>query len=411
MIKALRKKFILINMLLVFLVLSVVMTVVAVSGCRSAIRDSEMSLQMLMNLRNTQSAPAHEPDGKAPMEQLVRSPMLMVRITGSGYMIVIATDGAEFTTEELSALLDRAVSDGAVQGVMHDKNLRWALRYDKGEASVAFIDRTVEAAAIRRSIILSALELVGALVAFFAISLFLSRWALKPVERAWEQQKRFVADASHELKTPLTVILANTGILLENREDTVENQLRWVENTATEAARMQKLVGNLLYLAKTDDAKTPFVPQRVCLSELALSTTLAFEALAYEKSVNILTDELLPDIFVDGDSGALSQLIAILLENAVKFSDANTDVVVSLRVQQSKAALTVTNRGSVLSEAERSQIFERFFRADTARASEGYGLGLSIAKSIVDAHHGKISVESSEQSGTCFWVKLALSQP
>ena len=252
--------------------------------------------------------------------------------------------------------------------------------------------------------------LVGALAlgAFFLISLLLSGLALRPAERAWEQQRRFVADASHELKTPLTVILTNTGILLRHPEQTVAQQRKWVEYIREEAQRMRELVEDLLFLARHDAGRDQAPAQTVDLAELLWSALLPFEPVAFEQGVT-LESGIQSGVTVRGRSEELRRLAAILLDNAVKYAGPQGQVRVALaRGEKGGACLTVRNTGPAIPPEHLEHLFERFYRADNSRArsSGGYGLGLAIAKSIVDSHRGTITVQSREEEGTCFTVRL-----
>jgi signal transduction histidine kinase len=265
---------------------------------------------------------------------------------------------------------------------------------------------STEKAIVRTSVLVSLFSLAISLSAFFAISLFLSKWVLKPVEEAWQRQKRFVADASHELKTTLSVIMANLGLL---REAEGADAAKWIENTEAEAQRMKKLVNSLLFLAKSDDAKKPADHQITSLSDLAQSSALSFEAVAFERKISIEAN-IAPGVNVLGDEAQLRQLAGILLDNAAKYSHEGSTVTVSLSAKQSKAALSVHNWGEPLAPEDLDRVFDRFYRADKSRANEGYGLGLSIAQSVASLHNGKITAISSEASGTAFTFTMPLSE-
>lgn len=249
----------------------------------------------------------------------------------------------------------------------------------------------------------------GGLIAFWAISIFLANLALRPVEKAWEQQKRFVADASHELRTPLTVILANIGILLSHRKDTIEKQYKWVENTQAEASRMKKLVDDLLFLAKLDAVQKPVQQTELNFSDIVWSSLLPFEPIAYEQGIEV-SSEIDPDISLNGDAGQLKQLVAILLDNACKYAGQNGKVTLTLKNDKDQALLSVNNTGEPIPIEHLEHVFKRFYRADSSRIRKqgGYGLGLSIAQTIVESHGGGISAESNGQDGTTFIVRIPL---
>ena len=185
--------------------------------------------------------------------------------------------------------------------------------------------------------------------------------------------------------------------------------MNWVENTEAEATRMKRLIDSLLFLAKTDDAELPVVHSKVNLSDVFLSAALSFESVVFERGISLETSAITSEIHISGNEAQLKQLIGILLDNAVKYSKEKGIVTLSLEARQSKAALTVHNQGSHIAAADLEHIFDRFYRADKSRSAEGYGLGLAIAKSIAEAHAGKISARSDAEHGTSFTVSLPLN--
>ena len=228
------------------------------------------------------------------------------------------------------------------------------------------------------------------------------------MERAWQQQRQFVADASHELKTPLTVILASTDIVLSHPSDLVSDQAKWLSNTREEARQMKGLVEDLLFLARSDDARLAFRPMETGLSQLVEGCLLPFEPVAFEAGVT-LTAELSPGLTVQGDESQLRRLVRILLDNGVKYAGGpQPAVTVTLVRQQDKIRLTVHNTGDPIPPEHLPHLFERFYRADPSRdrAQGGYGLGLAIANSIVLSHRGRLTVTSTREAGTSFSVLL-----
>ena len=245
----------------------------------------------------------------------------------------------------------------------------------------------------------------------FGLSFFLARMSLRPVEHAFSEQQRFVQDASHELKTPLTVILANLSILKSRPAATIQEDMLWIQNTETEARRMQELTERLLFLAKADSKRLSPKIERLSLSQLTEAAALPFTALAFERGLTLDTE---PEagISVKGDARALTQLLAILIDNALKYARSGSVVTVRLTRQKKHALLSVHNEGEVIPQDALPHLVDRFYRVDKsrARAQGGYGLGLSIAKTIANAHGGDIRAESSEEHGTCFTLTLPLSE-
>ena len=409
MIQKLRRKFVLINMSLVFSVLLIVFSVFLYTNYQRLENTSKNDMKMALTRTSEKTPPKFEIGGSKPQDLPPTTPIVCAVLDSDGEILKTVGQNAEISQQVLEQAVQQALEANTREGTISSLDLRFLRQDMPSGVKIAFADRSHERDSIR-SLLLSAL-LVGAggLFAFFLISLYLARWALRPVERAWEQQRQFVADASHELKTPLTVILANIGILLSHRESTIEQQLKWVEYTGTEATRMKQLVADLLFLAKSDARRMPPPQTPVDLSNIAWSSLLPYESVAFEQGVT-LNSSIAPNLFILGDSGRLQQLIVILLDNACKYAGEHGVVTLTLEQVQSKARLTVNNTGALIPMDQLEQIFERFYRLDQSRVrkTEGYGLGLSIAKTIVEAHGGKIAATSSVGAGTSFIVTLPL---
>jgi len=410
MIKTLRKKFILINMLLVSMVLVIVFSAQCYTKYRQTQSENIRTLQMALDRRDDQG-PRRFEIGQKPPPDFMRSPMFVVRVAPDGASQLVMEENVSVSEEQLGQIVAGAMESGKTEGVLSGWSLRYMMRGEDGGTKIAFLDVSGDISSIRNTIFLSILYCSLAIAAFIAVSLFLSGWALRPVEQAWRQQKRFVADASHELKTPLTVILANIGILKSKEPGAIGEQTVWIENTEAEAKRMKVLVDDLLFLAKTDDAKNTAATvayDKVNLSDIFFSTALALESLAFERNVGLDTDGIDPNVDVAGDMGQLRRLVGILLDNAIKYSAENSTITLTLARKQNKAILTVHNPGVSITPEDLEHLFERFYRADKSRSKEGYGLGLSIARSIVKTHKGTISVESTSDKGTTFTVEIPL---
>lgn len=259
-------------------------------------------------------------------------------------------------------------------------------RADKGGYTlVTFMDNTVinenAATLLRYTLIFGA----AAIVVFFFLSVYIAKRIVRPLEESYEKQKRFISDAGHELKTPVSVVSANAELL---SREVGEN--RWLANIRYENERMGELVTQLLELARTESAAMQ--TERIDLSRLAAGETLPFECVAFEKGLTLESD-LAPGIFVEGDGGKLKQLVSILLDNAVSHAEGGT-VKITLSKERSHAVLSVTNEGAALTSTQREHLFDRFYRIDEARSADAghYGLGLAIAKAICDAHKGHIEV-------------------
>ena len=271
---------------------------------------------------------------------------------------------------------------------------------------IAFADSTRYFVYLKDIVVYDSVLFLIVLLVLWFLNNRLSSIFIKPVERAWRQQQDFIADASHELKTPLTVILANCNILQTHQQNTVEEQLQWVESTNEEAVHMRELVDKMLLLAKTESTKSANVPSDLDLTELITRVILQFEPIAYEKGVQLDAD-LEPNVHILADQTAANQIIHILADNAVKYAGMGGSVSVSLRQKQKSVILRFRNTGEPIPPEDLPHIFERFYRADKARTGgNGYGLGLAICKSLVEQQKAEISVTSSAEDGTVFTVRF-----
>lgn len=406
MIKNLRKKFIIVNMLLILLVLIIVFIALYLTNYQQLKNESYETMRRALEDQRSQS-PKFELGQNPPDKPRPYIPVFQVLLDNQGDILYFSNE-AEVSYEELQTIVSLALGQNSQLGIIKSFNLRFLSQNTPEGLKIAFADQSYEFSSLRNLVITSFMVGIGALAAFYIISMFLSNWALRPVAKSWEQQKRFVADASHELKTPLTVILANNDILLKHKEDTIESQLKWVNNTGDEAQRMKKLVDELLFLAKSDDSLAIGMNKKLLnFSDLALNCLLHIEPVAYEQAI-ILESDISADIKLKGDEGQLRQLIMILLDNACKYTEPAGTITVKADTLSDKARLRVSNTGNHIPKEDIAHIFDRFYRVDKSRSKVGYGLGLSIAKNITENHNGKISAESDPLNGTTFSVTLPL---
>ena len=412
MIRLLKKKFVLINMSLVLVVLLAVFTTLCVTTANTQRQNAKHGLNELLQQRDSDSPklevgkPANLQDG-LPQRNSELLAGFVVSLDENGTATIEAVHSVTVSAETAQSLAQIVQESGQSSGLLRAYALRYSVSEDDGVTRIAFLDASSDLASMAELVVTSLLVGGLALLAFFFVSLFLANLALKPVEAAWNRQKQFVADASHELKTPLTVILANQKILLSHPEHTVHDERQWIENTQSEGNRMKSLIEDLLFLAKSDDGSRKETLGEVNLSEIAQGSSLSFASLAFESGVT-LSDDIKPDIKLPGSESKLRRLCGILLDNALKYANVHGSVDIGLRAEGSCALLSVHNTGAPIPEADLPHLFERFYRVDRARSAGGYGLGLSIAQSIVETHGGKISVTSTAGTGTTFLVALPL---
>lgn len=326
-------------------------------------------------------------------------------MSDESYSIVTSFTTAQIDSDVLNEASDIVNTLGDGTGTLAELGLHYEKRTTERATYVAFADTAMTDSWKPLAISLT-IAALGILAVFFVIALLLSRWALRPVKEAWESQRQFVADASHELKTPLTVILANNSILLKHADDTIASQSQWIESSQIEAENMQGLVNEMLELAQVE-SRAAIQHERLDFSDLVAGITLQFESVAFERGCN-LEDDIEDAIYVDGDQSRLGKAVSTLIENALKYVDDNGSVSIALARSGKNAKLTIRNTGSVISEEDLPHIFDRFYRTDKARTSGtgGYGLGLAIAREIAREHNGDIICESNETDGTMFTVTL-----
>ncbi|WP_166239862.1 sensor histidine kinase [Paenibacillus turpanensis] len=252
---------------------------------------------------------------------------------------------------------------------------------------------------------------VGLIMLFiiFFISRYFANRSIAPVKEAFDKQKQFIADASHELKTPLAIINTNADVLLANSEDTIRSQSKWLQYIKSETERMTKLTNDLLYLTELDDSRIEMLHSAFPLSEAVEDVILTMEAVIFEKQLTLSYD-IEPGLSVHGSSEQIKQVIMILLDNAIKYTNSSGTIDVQLKKRHHEALLTVTNSGEGIAPEHLERIFDRFYRSDPSRARKlgGYGLGLAIAKAMIEQHKGKISCRSTVGDQTTFTVQLPL---
>lgn len=448
MLRSLRVKFMAVNMALAFIVLLVAFTTICALDYRSSLDEVNASLNNAVEhaaddpLRAFQDElfGAMVPGRDAQDRTLGGSdygegfvppqiggkhgqrddevPVATYYVSSLGIYQMMGKSSASVSDSMLGAAISQALDSSEASGYLAMSDLYFAKSVASDGAVIAFADGSTTRGWQGLAWGLAGIGAVALLV-LFAFNLLFSRWALRPVQRAWEQQQRFIADASHELKTPLTVILANSAILQRERDETVASQMQWIESTRVEAERMQGLVTDMLDLARSDatgEAAAKFDDaQPVSLSRVVEGEALTFEAVAYERGVEWEAD-VQPDLMVAGDVRQLQRLVSVLLDNACKYVPAHGSVRVMLDRDGQLARLRVTNSGDPIAPEDLAHVFDRFYRADKARthhgdgeAPDGYGLGLSIAQLIAQAHGGTLEAASSAADGTTFTLTLPLA--
>lgn len=422
MLGKLRRRFILDNMILTLIVVVGSCALLVAASFTFFRNNSNEAMQEVLNQVTEATVTVSEEDGTLtatlPGEELeLREGTAIMLLSPDGDLLDFRADNEELRQdieENMNTIRKFVAAAEDPEGVVATQ----ILRYNKAELNgvgqkVALIDRGPELEAIYFQLRLVVGIAFIIFVLMLAICDFLARRSILPVDEAIRNQQQFIADASHELKTPLTVILANLDIVDSNKEQTVEEAGKWLENTRSEAQRMSKLVNEMLFLARSDAAMDMHYNFRlISFADVVDEVVLATEALAFENNIT-LEDDIAEPSAVVGDFDRLKQVVMILVENALKYVDDNGTVTVKLTsTPRRQEVLTVTNTGTPIPPEKATHIFDRFYRVDDSRVREkgGYGLGLSIAQNIVKKHNGEISLVYSNETGTQFQVKLPHAQ-
>ena len=393
------------------LLIGIVLTIMVAAVAGYMIKDYYTGLRTTMEqvvapLRSFSQAPQGHPTGapKSQTDRENRKNILVVFYSREKNAYAMLSPNDAFSDGEIPALLEAIVAQEQDFGVLRQHH---AIYYRSGSSpfriAIASTDYIVQSV-LRLGLVLLAIWL-GAMLLFLAISIQLSAIAARPMEEAMQREKQFVADASHDLKTPLSVILANNAILAENPDAPVGSLSRWLDSTQAAAKRMQQLISQMLTLADVERPDAPVVLERVDLASLAMRSALELESLAYEKNITLDT-ELPEECFVRGDSGYLLRIVSSLLENALKYEPEGGRVLLRLIQEKKKIFLFVQNFGTQIPREDLPHVFDRFYRSDKSRQndSNSFGLGLAITRQMLQRLGGDISAASSPEEGTIFCV-------
>ena len=312
--------------------------------------------------------------------------------------------------DEVVELIDKSVVKGEERGFVDYKeySLAYMCKASPMGLEIVFGDSSAYDETMFKLIVTFLIVGVISLSFLLMVSFIIASKAIKPVEEAFKSQKQFIADASHELKTPLAIINTNIDVLMANRASQIKDSEKWLGYIRFQTDRMSKLISNMLFLAKADNNEQLGVLSSFNISDVIMNQLLTFEATIYEQNLKLNTD-IQEDISFNGDKESVIQLVGILVDNAIKNSYDNSNIDVKLHIKKQKIVLSVKNIGETISKEHIEKIFERFYRVDESRerTKGGYGLGLSIAKSIATKHNGRIYC-NSDNNNTEFVVEFPI---
>lgn len=387
MLKKLRIKFVAAIMVIVTMMLC------AVFGMVYYFTAVNMERSSILMMQNMAESPFHPDVPDKPGEE-PRLPYFILELDFDDN--IMSTNGGYYDlsdTDFLTELVCTVTAGRQPIGVIDTYTLRYFRSGSPRGQVIVFADISSERSTLASLAKTCALLGVLCFFAFLGISVLLARWMVKPVDTAWQKQRQFVSDASHELKTPLAVIMTNAE-LLQSADSTGADRRQFSESILTMSRQMRALVEWLLELARVEsgEKRAELIP--LDFSQLTERALLPFEPLFFEKELT-LASEIQPEITVAGNAQQLSQLLGILLDNAQKYALPQSEVRLSLRaVNSRRCCLSVSNAAEEISPEQLENLFTRFYRVDSARSRDGsFGLGLSIAEGIIQAHRGKIRAE------------------
>lgn len=419
MIRDLRKKFILVAMLSTMLVLTAIMGVVNFSNYREMLdRADEMTALLEQNDGKFPEEPSrHEqddtetPPAKPENDEKDKSRFSVETPFETRYFTVTVDENGEVTDCDLDriAAVDEETAEEYTQTAQQKNKTtgfqgiyRYRVTETEDGTKYVFLDCRREISNFRTVLVTTiSVSLLG-LAAVFVLVVIFSRMVFRPVEESIQKQKRFITDASHELKTPLTIIDANTEVMeMESGES------QWTKSTRKQIQRLSGLVQQLVTLSRLDEEKGLEEKCEFNLSEAVSECVQPYESLAQTREKN-LTLNIEENLTYTGDERSIRQLAGILMDNAVKYSSENGNITLTLKKKGKKIFLEVYNDADDLPQGKLDVLFERFYRLDSSRNSGtgGSGIGLSVAKAIVQAHKGKITAENKNGRGLTITVIL-----
>ena len=389
MIQKLQRKFVLITMLSLLVVLAVIIAGMNIVSYTGLVQEADDLLELLAENRG------HFPEYGGPMNKLPPHMSPELPFETRYFTVTLDPDTREvlhidtgriaaIDTEEAARLAAHAKGD---RGFVRD--YRFLRHTEEENERLIFMDMGRRLDSFRRFLFASVgISLAGYIVVFLLV-LFLSGKVVRPVSDSYEKQKRFITDAGHELKTPLTIIRADTDIL-----EMEQGGSEWLTDIRKQTDRLASLTEDLVYLARLEEGARQVQNVEFPLSDVVTETAQSFLSLAQTQGKE-LSVQVTPMLSTTGDSKAISQLVSILLDNAIKYSPAGGSIALTLEKHTKGICLTVTNDAAV-DKKQLSQLFDRFYRGD--RSAPGHGIGLSVARAIVTTHGGRITADTPTEN-------------
>lgn len=406
MIKTLRKRFIRIAVLAVTAVLLMLCLIVNIANYASVDRDLIRMLQMISGNQGTvpQIPQGVKPDGKQGGGFTPETPFstryFVLRYDDEGVLVNADLGSiAAVTTDDTTAYLQVATKHGVGYGWSNGYRY-YVVKNGENRNMAIFLDAHRELMSVKNTAVLSMTAMLFCIACVTLIVILLSRRAIDPVVKAREMQKQFITDAGHELKTPITVIATSLKVLeMESGEN------KWIDKSLAQTEKLRDLVNSLVSLSRMDEEQSPLKMCDFSLSDAVSETVGSFADFAAANG-HMLTAEIAPEILYHGDEYAIRQMVSILLDNAVKYASDGFPIRLTLEKGKKRPVLRTVNCCEGLTQQQADKLFDRFYRVDQSRTTGGFGIGLSMARSIAEGHKGSIKATCCKENKIEFTVLL-----
>ncbi len=320
--------------------------------------------------------------------------------------ITVLSDTSDLSDTIIQSAVSKVINYDKCFGKISDLSLYYYVDSNNGYYKIALASTLFVTTPIIELVLILIAIFAVAMVIFYIISFYISKIAVKPLEQSMEMEKQFVADISHDLKTPITVILANNSILKSNENYTVFDQKQWIESTDNAAHNMLNMINEMLTLSQMESKELNVEISKIDVSHTVNKISLQMESLAFDKGINYITD-IEDNIYIESNKDYVERICSGLISNAMKYEVQNGNIIISLHKEKKKTILKVRNTSTVIEEKDIEHVFERFYRGDKARDTKsGHGLGLSITKRMAELINANIFVESNLKIGTEFTVEF-----
>lgn len=425
MLNKYRRSFVCLNMVLVGLVLLGTFILIGAAVYENAYSELKSTMSMVLKPWNSISQEEHHTEEKKPQQpkrsegESKPSNSLKAETSPSKrqHDDNITTIFYNSRTEKVSVLSETLSFEGEVEdivseiarqkkdfGTLKEYHIIYYKEKANNEYKMAVTDVSYIGSHMVKMMIILALAFLLSMGLVFFISLKLSALAAKPMEKAIERERKFVADISHDLKTPITVILANNSILKSNPNAQIAENRQWLDSTDNAAKEMMNLIGEMLTMSSLESVEKNVVREAVNLSSVVERYILQFESVVYERGITI-EEEIKDQVTVYATEEYTKRICSSLIENALKYEPDHGKIKIKVDTARKKAIFSVQNFGSVISEEDLPHIFDRFYRGDKTRnLYSGHGLGLPIIRQMTKLIHADIEATSDIQNGTVFTV-------